>query len=77
MVSNTTDEDLSNEKRLVALLKEGEEGAFRVLVREYQERLFHIACGITSDREESLDIVQEVFLKVLLWTVLVDKGGLP
>ena len=64
MVSNKTDEDLSNEQRLVALLKEGHEGAFRVLVREYQERLFHIACGIISDREESLEIVQEVFLKV-------------
>ncbi|MBL7225869.1 MAG: sigma-70 family RNA polymerase sigma factor [Desulfobacteraceae bacterium] len=64
MVSNKADEDLWNEERLVALLKEGHEGAFRVLVREYQERLFNIACGITSDREESLDIVQEVFLKV-------------
>ena len=64
MVSNKADEDLWNEERLVALLKEGHEGAFRVLVREYQEKLFHIACGITSDREESLDIVQEVFLKV-------------
>ena len=64
MVSNITDEDLWNEERLVFLLREGHDGAFRVLVREYQEKLFHIACGITSDREESLDIVQEVFLKV-------------
>lgn len=64
MVSNKADEDLSNENRLVTLLKEGNEGAFRILVREYQERLFNIACGITSDTEESLDIVQEVFLKV-------------
>ena len=64
MVSNKADEDLWNEERLVALLKEGHEGAFRVLVREYQERLFNIACGITSDSEESLEIVQEVFLKV-------------
>ena len=64
MVSNKIDEDFSNEEQLVAFLKKGHEGAFRVLVREYQERLFHIACGITSDREESLDIVQEVFLKV-------------
>ena len=59
MVSNKADEDLSNEEWLVSLLKKGHEGAFRVLVREYQERLFNIACGITSDTEESLDIVQE------------------
>jgi len=64
MVSNKADEDLWNEERLVTLLKEGHEGAFRVLVREYQERLFHVACGMTADREESQDIVQEVFLKV-------------
>ena len=64
MVSNTTDEDLSNEKKLVALLKEGNEDAFRFLVRKYQERLFIVAFGFTSDREESMDIVQEVFLKV-------------
>ena len=64
MVSNTTDEDLSNEKKLVALLKEGNEDAFRFLVREYQERLINLAFGFTWDREESMDIVQEVFLKV-------------
>lgn len=64
MVSNITDEDLSNEKKLVALLKEGNEDAFRFLVREYQEPLFNLAFGFTSDREESMDIVQEVFLKV-------------
>ncbi|MEA2040210.1 MAG: sigma-70 family RNA polymerase sigma factor [Thermodesulfobacteriota bacterium] len=64
MVSNKSDEDFSNEEDLVAFLKKGHDGAFRVLIKEYQERLFHIACGIISDREESLDIVQEVFLKV-------------
>jgi len=64
MVSKETDDDLWDEKRLVAFLKEGHEDAFRVIVRQYQERLFGIAYGITLDREESLDIVQEVFLKV-------------
>ncbi len=63
-MSNTTGEDLSNEKKLVALLKEGNEDAFGVLVRRYEKRLFKIAFGMTSDREESMDIVQEVFLKV-------------
>jgi len=36
MVFNKADEDLLNEKRLVVLLKERNEGAFRVLAREYQ-----------------------------------------
>lgn len=53
-----------DEKELVLGLKRGEEDAYRVLVRQYQERLFRIAYRITLDREESLEIVQDVFLKV-------------
>jgi len=64
MVSKKTDRDLWDEGRLVSLLRQGEEGAFRVLVRHYQDKVFSIAYGITLDREESLDIAQEVFLKV-------------
>jgi len=45
-------------------LKEGEEDAYRILVRRYQERLFRVAYGITLDREDSAEIVQDVFLRV-------------
>lgn len=45
-------------------LKKGEQEAYRLLVRQYRSNLLHIAHGITLDREESLDIVQDVFLKV-------------
>ena len=34
------------------------------MVRHYERRLFGIAYGITLDREESLDIVQDTFVKV-------------
>ena len=64
MVSKKTDTDFRDEDRLVSHLKQGDEGAFRVLVRQYQDKAFRIAYAITLDREESLDIVQEVFLKV-------------
>ncbi len=56
--------DAWDEKRLVSLLKQGDEDAFRIMVRQYQKKLFSIAYGITMDREESRDIVQEVFIKV-------------
>ncbi|MBW2109133.1 MAG: RNA polymerase sigma factor [Deltaproteobacteria bacterium] len=59
-----TDNPIKDEKRLVALLKEGDETAFRLLIRTYRSRLYAIAYGITLDREESLDIVQDVFIKV-------------
>ena len=54
----------TDETKLVALLKAGDEQAFRILIRQYQSKLYSIAYGITLDREESLDIVQDVFLKV-------------
>jgi RNA polymerase sigma-70 factor (ECF subfamily) len=63
-VSNKTNSDFSDERRLVSGLKKGQEEAFRFLIRRYQSKLFSIAYGITLDREESLDIVQDVFLKV-------------
>jgi RNA polymerase sigma-70 factor (ECF subfamily) len=63
-VSNKANKELWDEKKLVSLLKAGQEDAFRALIRRYQGKLFSIAYGITLDREESLDIVQDVFLKV-------------
>jgi RNA polymerase sigma-70 factor (ECF subfamily) len=53
-----------DERTLVSALKQGSDEAFRVLIRRYQAKLFSVAYGITLNREESLDIVQDVFLKV-------------
>lgn len=63
-MSDEVDKHFGDESTLVSLLKQGQEEAFRVLVRRYETRVFSIAYGITLDREQSLDIVQEVFLKV-------------
>jgi RNA polymerase sigma-70 factor (ECF subfamily) len=63
-VSNKTGGNILDEDRLVSLLREGQEEAYQILIRRYQARLLNIAYGITLDREESQEIVQEVFLKV-------------
>jgi RNA polymerase sigma-70 factor (ECF subfamily) len=63
-VSNKANSDFSDERRLVSGLKKGQEEAFRFLIRRYQSKLFSIAYGITLDREETLDILQDVFLRV-------------
>lgn len=63
-MSNTINSKEPDEDRLVARLQRGSEEAFFVLVQQYQQRLYKTAYGITLEREESLDIVQEVFLKV-------------
>ncbi len=52
-----------DEPTLVALLKQGREEAFQLLVQRYQQKVYRLAYGITLDAEESHDIVQEVFLK--------------
>ena len=53
-----------DENDLVHRLKLGQNQAYAVLIRQYQSRLFNIIYGITMDREESSDILQDVFLKV-------------
>ncbi|MBF0376445.1 MAG: sigma-70 family RNA polymerase sigma factor [Desulfamplus sp.] len=53
-----------DEKELLQGLRQADKRAFEVLVDTYQKRLLAIACGITLDREESLEIVQDVFLSV-------------
>ncbi len=61
MVSNTNNIE---ENDLVDRLKQGQEWAFNILVNKYQNMLLKIAYGITLDREESLEIVQDVFVSV-------------
>lgn len=63
-VSNKINTDHYDETRLISRLRKGDEDAFRVLMQQYERRLFSIAYSITLEREESLDIVQEVFMKV-------------
>lgn len=56
--------DNINEQDLVERLKKGQQWAFNVLVKQYQDRLLKIAYGITLNREDSLEIVQDVFISV-------------
>ncbi len=53
-----------DEKHLIRELKLGRERAFRVLVDRYQRRLLKVAYGIVLEEEESLEIVQDVFITV-------------
>ena len=63
-MSYKTNTQVWDETELVLGLKEKDEEAYRELVRQYQAKLFSIAYGITLDREESSDIVQDVLLRV-------------
>jgi len=52
-----------HDEELILRLQRGDEWAFQLLVRRFRKKIFSVAYGITLDREESQDIVQEVFLQ--------------
>jgi len=60
--NSNTISDAIDEQDLVERLQKGQEWSFNVLVNRYQDRLLKIAYGVTLDREESLEIVQDVFI---------------
>ena len=49
--------------RLVAALRGGSDGAFTLLVADYQTAVYNLAWRLVRDREDARDIAQEVFLK--------------
>lgn len=55
----------TNHKKLIAGLKEGSQDCFRLIYDLYATRLFSFVFSLTKSREDSYDIVQEVFER--LW----------
>jgi len=58
-IPDVADSDLS----IVSRVKEGDTTAFDVLIKKYRERLFCVVYGMTSNREDAMDIVQDSFIK--------------
>ena len=54
-----------DEEDLIRRLKQGQQWSCNVLVALYQERLLKLAWGITLDREESMEIVQDVLFTAI------------
>jgi RNA polymerase sigma-70 factor (ECF subfamily) len=65
-VSNRSNIAEADEERLLLDLKNREEKAYISLVSLYHAKLKNVAYGITLDAEESIDIVQDVFLKAYM-----------
>ena len=47
---------------LLQAFRQGKPGAFDAIVRAHQDRVYAFCARMLSDREEALDIAQEVFL---------------
>jgi len=52
----------SDDHRLIAECLQGSATAFGVLVRRYQDRLYHSVYRMVDHAEDALDVVQEAFL---------------
>ncbi len=57
-------QDLPEDQDLITRLKKGQQWAFNELVRKYQPGLLKIAYSISLNQEESLEVVQDVFMSV-------------
>lgn len=54
----------TDEADLVQRCAEGDDAAYGELVGLHQRMVFHLACHLLGNREEALDLSQEVFLRV-------------
>jgi RNA polymerase sigma-70 factor (ECF subfamily) len=51
-----------DDQRLIAECLEGDTAAFSVLMRRYQDRLYHTVYRLVENAEDAQDVVQEAFL---------------
>jgi len=49
---------------LISQLQNGEESAFRYLVENYQQKIYHTCLGFLKNEEEADDKAQEVFIEI-------------
>jgi RNA polymerase sigma-70 factor (ECF subfamily) len=52
------------ETDLISRCQQGDQEALKGLFEKYQKKVYRIAYGVVRQREEALDIVQEVFIKL-------------
>jgi len=52
-----------SDARLVEQCRNGDDSAFDELVRRYKDRVFNVVCRFLGNREDALDVVQEVFVR--------------
>jgi RNA polymerase sigma-70 factor (ECF subfamily) len=54
---------LENEALLIEKASRGDVRSFETLVKEYEKSVYNLALRMVSNKEDAMDIVQEVFLK--------------
>lgn len=57
------EQNIAKEKALINDIIKGHTNKFRILVQNYQQRIFNCAYGITRNKEDAGDVTQDVFIK--------------
>ncbi len=52
------------EAELISRCQQGDQDALKEIFEQYHKKVYRIAYGVVRQREEALDIVQEVFIKL-------------
>ncbi|MCQ2213094.1 MAG: RNA polymerase sigma factor [Bacteroidaceae bacterium] len=60
-------------KDIIQRCREGDRGAFRLLVQQYQRMLFSLAIKLLGDEEEAKDAVQDAFVRI--WMQIRQYDG--
>ena len=55
---------MTNESELIEQLKQGDEGAFKTIVEQWQDMVYNTILGIVQNETEAEDLAQDVFIKV-------------
>lgn len=63
MTDLKTNYESASDSQLVALAQDGDTRAFDQLVRKYTPKLYGLIYNMTSNREDTADLLQEVFAK--------------
>jgi RNA polymerase sigma-70 factor (ECF subfamily) len=53
-----------NEAELISRCQQGDQDALKGIFDQYHRKVYRIAYGVVRQREEALDVVQEVFIKL-------------
>jgi RNA polymerase sigma-70 factor (ECF subfamily) len=53
-----------DETELISRCQKGDQGAFKEIFDRYHKKVYRVAYGVLRQRENALDIVQEVFIKL-------------
>ncbi len=53
-----------NEAQLISRCQQGDQEALKEIFNQYHQKVYRIAYGVVRQREEALDIAQEVFIKL-------------